>query len=351
MKPKDRDPEQQGHKRKTQAASERHLRELMGSSRRISHVFKQVGLVAATDFTVLLSGETGSGKELVARAIHTRSRRSSGPFVPVDCGSIPSGLIENELFGHEKGSFTGADRAQPGKFEVASGGTLFLDEISNLPLNIQPKLLRAVQEKQVWHVGGIKTRKVDIRVIVAANEDLSALVKARTFRRDLYHRLNEFNIAIPPLRERRQDIAHLAKRFIDQTNKELAKNVKGLSGAALEPLLSYSWPGNVRELRNVIRRAVLTADEFIEPDHLGILGTLPGRESSRFDPTKELEKGASLRDIVQRVVMQVERDVLVKVLRETGGNKAEAARILHIDYKTIHKKVRKYDIPSKRGSD
>ena len=317
----------------------------MGSSEPMQQVFAEMQRVAPTDFTVLITGETGSGKEVVARAVHRMSPRGSGPFVPVDCGSIPPSLVEGELFGHEKGSFTGADRCRPGKFEVASGGTLFLDEISNLPLHMQPKLLRALQDKQIWRIGGVRPLAADIRIVAATNQDLAALVRAGAFRRDLYHRLNEFSIVVPPLRERCGDIVCLANQFLELTNRELKKNVLGFSEAAVRLLLNHGWPGNVRELRNVVRRAVLLADDEIEPLHLALShplldggGPRPGELAESFDGS------VPFKEIVRRAVICVERQILVQVLAQTSGNKAEAARLLQIDYKTIHKKVRDYGL-------
>jgi two-component system nitrogen regulation response regulator GlnG len=315
----------------------------MGSSTPICQLARQAELVASTDFTVLVSGETGAGKDLVARAIHSLSPRSGGPFVAVDTGSISPTLIESELFGHEKGSFTGADRQHSGKFETAAKGTLFLDEITNLPLSVQPKLLRLLQEKEICAVGGTQPRKVDLRVIAATNEPLLLLVQSGKFRRDLYHRLDEFSIKVPTLRERPEDILYLANRFIHMTNLELNKRVIGLSDGAIGRLLCYPWPGNVRELRNVIRGAVLLAETAIEVQHLAILDE-PAAAAACPEPHWDFDPGAPLKETVQRVVMQVERDILNRVLKETQGNKAQAARLLHIDYKTIHKKVREYGI-------
>jgi two-component system nitrogen regulation response regulator GlnG len=315
----------------------------MGSSNPIRQLAQQAELVASTDFTVLVSGETGAGKDLVARAIHSLSPRSGGPFVAVDTGSISPTLIESELFGHEKGSFTGADEERSGKFETAAKGTLFLDEISNLPLSVQPKLLRMLQEKEVCAVGGNQPRKVDLRVIAATNEPLLPLVESGKFRRDLYHRLNEFSIKVPALRVRPEDIVYLANRFIEMTNLELNKRITGFSDGALGCLLCHPWPGNVRELRNVVRSAVLLAETVIEVEHLAILDE-PAAAAACPEPHWDFEPGEPLKETVQRVVTQVERDVLNRVLKETHGNKAQAARLLRIDYKTIHKKVREYGI-------
>jgi two-component system nitrogen regulation response regulator GlnG len=311
----------------------------------MQQVFAEMQRVAPTDFTVLITGETGAGKEVVARAVHRMSPRGSGPFVPVDCGSIPPSLVEGELFGHEKGSFTGADRCRPGKFEAASGGTLFLDEISNLPLHMQPKLLRALQDKQIWRIGGVRPLAADIRIVAATNQDLAALVRAGTFRRDLYHRLNEFSIVVPPLRERCGDVVPLATQFLELANHELKKGVHGFSEAAIQVLLSYRWPGNVRELRNVVRRAVLLADSRVEPLHLTLSDLPPdGGTLGPAELAEGFDGSVPFKEIVRRVVIRVERQILVQVLAQTSGNKAEAARLLRIDYKTIHKKVRDYGL-------
>ena len=319
------------------------LQEAMGSSEQVRRIIEEVERVAPTNYTVIIAGQTGSGKELVAQAIHQRSPRASGPFVPVDCGSIPASLIENELFGHEKGSYTGAHRTLPGKFEIASGGTLFLDEISNLPSFVQAKLLRTLQERQIWRIGGIEFLKVDVRVLAATNQDLVEMVNKGTFRRDLYHRINEFNIRIPPLRERRQDIIFLAKRFFDLATEELGKDLRGITEPALDRLLADDWPGNVRELRNVIRRAVLLADVYVEPQHLGIREN--GTEAfGQLDVKDEVDGSLSLKELVRGVVEQTERKILAQALKRTGGNKAKAARLLQVDYKTIHKKVKKYGL-------
>jgi len=320
-------------------------RNTVGSSEPMQQVFAEMQRVAPTDFTVLITGETGAGKEVVARAIHRMSPRASGPFVPVDGGSIPQSLVEGELFGHEKGSFTGADRCRPGKFEVASGGTLFLDEISSLPLDVQPKLLRALQDKQIWRIGGVRPLAADIRIIAATNHDLASLVRAGAFRRDLYHRLNEFSIVVPPLRERCDDIGPLATQFLELTNRELKKNVLGFSEAATQMLLGYRWPGNVRELRNAVRRAVLLADSHVEPLHLALLDPPPGAGAlGPGELAESFDGSVPLKEVVRRAVIRVERQILVQVLMQTSGNKAEAARLLQIDYKTIHKKVRDYGL-------
>ena len=330
--------------RRAAAPARDFLAEILGSSDTTGRLLSDIQRVAPTDFTVIITGETGSGKELVARALHQLSLRATGPFLALDCGSIAPTLFENELFGHEVGAFTGAERARPSVFEMASGGTLFLDELPSLSLALQPKLLRALQERQVWRLGATKPVDVDVRVVAATNEDLPALVDAGRFRRDLFYRLNEFTLTVPPLRERRQDIVILAQRFLESTNQELEKGVRGISEAAQQVLLAHRWPGNVRELRNVIRRAVLFAETCIGPDHLDVRpadlrGPLPA-----MDPGPPLDGSASLKEIVARSIRQVEREILVQALTKSGGNKAEAARALRIDYKTFLKKARAYRI-------
>lgn len=324
------------------------LREVMGPSDAVSRIITAVNQVAKSNFSVVILGETGSGKELVARAIHNSSLRSSAPFVAVDCGAIPETLFESELFGYEKGAFTGAERQKPGKFEAAQGGTLLLDEISNLALGSQAKLLRALQETRLHRLGERirdKPISVDVRLLAASNEDLEASVTSGSFRHDLFFRLSEFTIIIPPLRERREDILYLSKRFLDFTNAELKKSVKGLSTSAVEALLAYKWPGNVRELRSTIRRAVLLADELITEEHLDITRKMPALGSTFTAKVQGVcWRGLALKEIVRRCTTAVEREVLIEVLRETSGNKAKAARLLQVDYKTIHSKVREYSL-------
>ncbi len=322
----------------------RSLKEMMGPSDPVARLDLEVNRVAKSDFSVIILGETGSGKELVARAVHQASLRSKGPFIPVDCGAIPEALLESDLFGYEKGAFTGADVQKMGKFEIANGGTLFLDEVSNMPLRSQAKLLRVLQEKVVYRVGGTKSINVDVRLLVASNQDLQGLSESGFFRLDLFYRLNEFSIAVPPLRERKEDIPYLAKRFLDSANTELNKSVKDLSEAGLEALFRYNWPGNVRQLRAAIRRAVLLADEVITEKHLDLNRVpVPGLA---FTPKVDGMPWAnySFREILQQSLISVEREVITQTLRYTGGNKARAARMLHIDYKTIHTKVKQLGI-------
>jgi two-component system nitrogen regulation response regulator GlnG len=327
------------------------LRVMMGPSDAITRIIREVNRVAQSDFSVIVQGETGSGKELVARSIYQLSGRADAPFIPLDCGAIPETLIESELFGYQKGAFTGASTPKAGKFEAAHGGTLFLDEIANLPLGAQAKLLRVLQEKKVLRLGAVKPVKVDVRLVTASNQELQRLVESGQMREDLYFRLNEFTITIPPLRERKDDIPYLAKRFMDLTNKELQKNVRRFSEYCLEALLSYNWPGNVRQLRSVIRRAVLLADDIITEHHLDIKrAPVPGLAFTpkiQGTPWDEL----SLREIVHHSVVTVEREVLLQVLKHTRGNKAKAARLLQIDYKTIHTKLKQFGINQSGGSN
>ena len=326
------------------------LREMMGPSDSIAGLISKVNRVAACDFSVVILGETGSGKEVIARAIHQASLRSKGPFIPVDCGAIPETLLESELFGHEKGAFTGAAMQKAGKFEIAQEGTLFLDEISNMPLGSQPKLLRVLQEKKVYRVGATKPLSVNVRLIVASNQDLLESSLSGSFRRDLFYRLNEFAITIPPLRERQDDIPYLAKRFLDQANTELDKQIKGFSESALNVFFNYNWPGNVRQLRSVIRRAALLADDMITEKHLELKRMdVPGMA---FTPKVQGTpwKNLSLKEILQRGITAIEREVLTETLKKTGGNKAKAARLLKIDYKTIHEKVKKLGIQKEEAT-
>lgn len=324
-------------------------RETFGHSEAIGRVISAIEQVAKTNFSVVIVGETGSGKEVVARAIHQASRRSKAPFVPVDCGAVPETLIEGELFGHERGAFTGADQQTVGKIEAAHTGTLFLDEISNMPLAAQAKLLRVVQEKTLYRLGGTKPIHVDVRMLTASGQDLEGLCEKVAFRPDLYFRLNEYTISIPPLRERGEDIPYLAKRFMDTANIELSKSIKGFSQSAIESILAYRWPGNVRQLRSVIRRAVLMAEDVITEEHLGLR-----RMMSQCSAENKLGAHSSapggegddlpLREILRRHTIHIERRVIAQALRRMGGNKAKAARLLQTDYKTLHSKVKEYGI-------
>ena len=327
------------------------LAQMMGPSEAIGRLISDVNRVAKSNFSVVIIGETGSGKEVVAQAIHASGPRAKGPFVPVDAGAIPETLFEAELFGHEKGAFTGATSRRPGRFEQANGGTLFLDEILNMPLTAQAKVLRALQEKSFCRVGGTQPIKIDVRVLVAGNEDLDAAMAAGRLRADLFYRLNEFTLRIPPLRQRKEDLLYLANRFMNLTNQELNKAVNGFSEPAVRALLNHPWPGNVRQLRSTIRRAVLLAGEMVTEQHLDILQENNEAWRRAAAPAKLQDtSGAelSLKEIVAQNRSVVEREALLHTLRQTGGNKAKAARLLRVDYKTIQTKIKRYGInPSK----
>lgn len=324
------------------------LFEKMGYSGKMQRLNSEVLKVAPTDFSVLICGETGTGKELVGSALHQLSDRSNQKIIALDCGALPATLIESELFGVEKGAFTGADRTRPGKFEAALKGTLFLDEISNLPFSLQSKLLRVLQDKTFYRVGGNEKIHTDVRIIAATNEDLLSNENSQGFRKDLYYRLAEFVIHLPPLRERKEDLPFLVNRFIQQTNQELQKEVEGICPSALSLLMDYPWPGNVRELRNIIRKAVLLSRDIISAEQLGFLrGSAPVPLPEETSPSQPL----SLKEIVYRNTITVERSVLLRILKQTEGNKAEAARILQIDYKTILTKLKKYGLYLNGGND
>ena len=330
---------------------------LMGKSDKIQCLAMDLSRVAHTDFSVIIQGETGTGKEVVAKNIHLASLRADKPFIPIDCGAIPDTLIENELFGHEKGSYTGADHGQPGKFEAAEGGTLFLDEIANMALSAQSKLLRALQERVIYRIGGSKPIPTNVRVLAASNENLLEAVVKGKFREDLYYRLNEYVIRIPPLRERPEDIMTLANRFIAETGNELFKSNLYFNDAAQALLLRHQWPGNVRELRAVVRRAALVAEGEIGIADLGLnwqpqppkepapakpFPANPSLKASCLDCMQPIcPEGASLKEITQLNVEEIERVVILDTLRKTGNNKAEAARRLNIDYKTLYSKLKK----------
>lgn len=344
------------------------LLDIMGKSPAIQRIQDEVERVAQTKLSILLSGESGTGKEVVARAIHAASPRADKPFVALDCGAISATLIENELFGHEKGAFTGAHQSQVGAFEMAAGGTLFLDEIGNLPLTMQSTLLRVLETQRIRKIGGTREQRIDFRLLAATNMDLQDIVRQKSFRGDLYYRLAEFTINLPPLRERSEDIVFLARRFLAQANLELGKHVSGLSIQTEELLSAYPWPGNVRELRNQIRRAtllcidqagIITPELFMALDGELLPAKLPGCGRSNgslpdgasafaitnanFQFSGEVE---SLKEITARVIAQVERLVLLQVLQHTQGNKAQAARLLKVDYKTMHSKLKVYEIYS-----
>jgi DNA-binding NtrC family response regulator len=324
------------------------LYEVMGKSDPVRKLVRRVEKVAPTSFTVLIEGESGTGKELVARAIHNLSEVKDGPFVAVDCGAIPETLIESELFGYMKGAFTGAHTDKAGHFELADRGTLFLDEVGNLPYPVQQKLLRALQERVVQRLGGRKPVEIDVRIVAATNQSLEKDVGSGRFRPDLYFRLNEFTIRVPSLRDRTEDIPYLAKKFVDEAERELNKRCAGFSRESLIALSSYHWPGNVRELRNVIRQAVLLCEEDapIQAHHMtfsphlmpGLKGQTPAVSEQIYDGKK------SLKDIVTSYVNTVEKRAIEEAVAESEGNKSRVARKLKVDYKTLLRKIKAYGI-------
>jgi len=315
---------------------------VFGASREIKQTAAMAAQVSSTDLTVILAGPSGSGKEVWAREIHRLSSRGDSPFVALDCGALPENLVESELFGYERGAFTGADRRKPGLFETAFGGTLFLDEIANLTPATQAKLLRVLEERRIRHLGGKKDIPIDTRVIVASNSDLPARIKEGFFREDLYHRLNQFTLRIPSLAERKEDIPVLAAFFMREAEKLVNKKVESISDAALAALSAYSWPGNVRELKNVIIRAALLSDGEILPAHLGLGGAaLP---DLRPTGTAEVPENFDMKENLRQARAETETRLIRAALAETGGNKVKAAKLLAIDRKALYVKIKAYDL-------
>jgi transcriptional regulator with GAF, ATPase, and Fis domain len=333
---------------KEELAQRRGAPQIVGEDPQLKQVSLALHRAAATDTTVLLEGESGTGKELFARALHALSPRADGPFVAINCAAIPETLLETELFGHEKGAFTGASARKPGKFELAHRGTLFLDEIGELPLSLQPKILRALEEKQFERVGGTLPLKVDVRVVAATNRHLKAAVAARQYREDLFFRLSVFPIVIPPLRERARDIITLARYFIDRFCRELNKRPLGLSPSAEHELLAYPWPGNVRELQNCIERAaILTEGDTIHPRHLNLSFRAPAVEED-VSPWSQIDLSGTMAEASRRVIGEVERRKIERALNEAAGNRNRAAEMLQISYKMLVSKLKDYglDAPS-----
>lgn len=308
--------------------------EIVGRSPAMQNIYKLLGRVAQSDATVLIQGESGTGKELIAKALHYHSPRWEGPFVAINCSAIPRELLESELFGYERGAFTGAEKLKKGKFEMANGGTIFLDEVGNMSSPIQSKVLRVLQEREVDRVGGERPIPVDVRVVAATNASLEEMIEKGTFREDLFYRLNVITITLPPLRERREDIPLLVDRFIQRYNRETKKDVRGMSRKALDILLRYRFPGNVRELENIVERAVVLEDEeLIQPERLPFtdagaeLASAGGEGSGEFPTLEEMEK----------------RHVAA-ALRRSKGVKTEACRLLGISRPTLDRKIHRYRI-------
>ena len=310
---------------------------MVGASKSMEAVFRLSEKVAQYDTTVLIYGESGSGKELIARGIHLESKRAGKAWIPVNCGGVPENLLESEFFGYKKGAFTGADCDRKGLFESADGGTIFLDEIGELPFSLQVKLLRVLQEKEIRRIGDSRTKKIDVRVLAATSKDLSEEVKKGNFRQDLFFRMNVVQVKLPPLRERKEDIALLSRHFLDKFNKRFGKSVVDISSSAMSKLFDYSWPGNVRELKNCIERAlILSEGESLSEDAFPseVRGVSKGEDCpSEFD-------GFSLKK-ARRIW---ERKLIVKALDETGGNRTKASRLLEISHPSLLNKIKDYEI-------
>ena len=326
-------------------AQRRGAPQIVGDDPKLKQVSVALHRAAATDATVLLEGESGTGKELFARALHALSERNDGPFVAINCAAIPETLLETELFGHEKGAFTGAAQRKSGKFELAHRGTLFLDEIGDMPLALQAKILRALEEKTFERVGGTVPLRVDVRVVAATNRNLKAAVAARQYREDLYFRLSVFPILIPPLRDRPEDIPTLARFFIDRFCRDLGKRPLVLSPSAEQDLRTYAWPGNVRELQNCIERAaILTEGDTIQPRHLNLSfrGPLTAPPEEDGGPWSKIDLSGTLGEATRRTVAEVERRKIEQALKDAGGNRGRAAEVLQVSFKAFTSKLRDY---------
>ncbi len=351
---------------------------IFGDSKEFRHILKQMDLVSPTNYSVIIYGESGSGKEVIAQEIHSRSKRKNAPFIAIDCGALSKELAGSELFGHEKGSFTGALNQKVGSLEIANGGTVFLDEIANLPYDVQVSLLRVVQERRMRRIGGNKDIELDIRIIVASNEKLWEATKKGKFREDLYHRFNEFSINVPPLRDRRHDIMTFAHFFLDHTNNELDKHVEGFQPEVEHIFKTYSWPGNLRELKNVVKRSALLADEsFIDVTALPF--ELVNHSKLLFDVGSAPHEAYEEREVEEKPVhtpveysvpiaaeppvphvvktrpievsehayktasIDAEYEMIVQALKKANYNKSKAAKLLNVDRKTLYNKMKQYN--------
>ncbi len=323
---------------KTETPSTDSFNFIKGDSDYSQQVNKYISIVAPTNLSVIIHGDSGTGKEYIARQIHRESKRNNKPFVAIDCGALPKELAASEFFGHIKGSFTGAISDKIGQFEVANGGTLFLDEIGNLPYDVQVNLLRAIQERKIKRIGSSKEIPVDVRIIVATNENLLDMVNRGSFREDLYHRLNEFSIRVAPLHERKSDLLIFAKSFLDQANRELGKSINGFSPEVMDVLMNYTWPGNLRELKNVIRRAVL-----LEQSTMISVISLPIEIIKKENPLSDTKRNETenLKDMKERA----EYELIMATLEKVRYNKSKAAQLLNIDRKTLYNKMKQYGIP------
>ncbi|MCK9458984.1 MAG: sigma-54 dependent transcriptional regulator [Proteobacteria bacterium] len=321
---------------------------IIGRSKPMEEIFQMIDRVAATPSTVLITGESGTGKELIARALHENSDRKEKPYIRVNCAAIPPTLIESELFGYEKGAFTGAESPKPGRFELADGGTLFLDEIGEVSLEMQVKLLRAIQEGEFERVGGVTTTRVNVRLITATNQDLRARIASGQFREDLYYRLNVVHIHLPPLRERQEDIGLLAEHFLGKYNERLGKKIEAIDEPAMRFLAGYPWPGNIRELENVLERCVLFCDdeeirtEHLPPDVRGAdaVAGAPGTASTE----EELRIEGGLKDQVKAATASLEKQFIVRALEQTARNVTRAAQLLKISRKSLQTKMKEFGL-------
>ena len=321
-----------------------YLEYIMGDSDKIKEVHKAVEKVAKTDFSVIITGETGTGKEIIANAIHHFSNREFKPLISVDCGAIPETLIESELFGNIKGAFTGAIETKEGAFQLANGGTIFLDEITNLSLEMQKKLLRVLQEKEVKKIGSTKKEELDIRVITASNENIMDCVEEGKFRKDLFFRLNEFTINVPCLKERIEDIPILIQRFLKEISYQLNSPIKNITREAIQLLCNYNWPGNVRELKNSLKKAFVISDKEIKSEHFDFY---PQKDSKKINPTISIDINNNefdFKEVVKSHTEKVEKEIINNTLNKFKGNKSKTARFLKIDYKTLLKKISDYVI-------
>ncbi len=327
---------------KRELGKENSFQNIVGQSQAMNQVMDMVRRVSTTPTNILVTGESGTGKEVVAKAIHYSGPLKDKPFVTINCGAIPESLMESEMFGHKKGSFTGAVTDKAGLFEVADGGSLFLDEVGELPLTIQVKLLRAIQERVIRRVGATDDHKVDVRIIAATNRNLEDMVRDGGFRQDLYFRLNVINIKTPPLRDRREDIVLLANFFLRKYNDKLAKNIGSISTEAMETLKKYNYPGNVRELENIIERTVaLEGGAVILPESLPpFVNTPSGRKLASSNEIEIGEEGIDL----EKVIGQIEKELLVKAIHTAGGVKKRAAKLLKISFRSMRYRIEKYGL-------
>ncbi|MGE0683900.1 MAG: sigma-54 interaction domain-containing protein, partial [Candidatus Binatia bacterium] len=320
---------------------------ILGHSRAMQDVYKTIGKSASRDVTVLITGESGTGKELVARALHVYSQRETGPFLAINCAAIPESLLESELFGYERGAFSGATEARSGKFELAHGGTLFLDEIGDMPLVLQAKLLRVLQEREICRLGARESRRIDVRIIAATNQDPEGLIRANRFREDLYYRLNVVRITLPPLRERGEDILLLAEHFLHLSRQDDIRGPQGFSPDAREKLLTHSWPGNVRELANVIAQAAInTRGRLVNAEALALSEVLS--RSSESEAPLVSPRGTTIEDIFEKQAGQVftaiERIVVAKALELSRHNQVQAARLLGVSRNVLRDRMKRYGL-------